>query len=144
MSNVSENFPPNITANVTFRVNLGKESVYLINVADPGDNFTLELQGGLPSDSTLEKISEGEYIFSWNLTETTDRTLEFVANDTRGAATVFIPRVEVCPCQNGGICTLNGIDTDDATVVMNCQCNNCTSIFTTIIHNRWYHSFSFL
>ena len=110
---------------MTLQVNLGKESVFVINVIDPGDNFTLKLKGGLPSSSTLENTGNGEYIFTWNLTETTNRTLEFIANDTRGAATVFIPRVEVCPCQNGGICTLNGVDSDDATVVMNCQCNDC-------------------
>ena len=121
----SDNLPPSITGSAIFRVNLGVESVFSINVTDPGDNFTLELQGGLPSDSILEKISDGQYIFTWNLTETTNRTLEFIANDTGGAVTVFIPRVEVCPCQNGGNCTLNGVDSDDATVNMNCQCNDC-------------------
>ena len=130
---------------MTFRVNLGKKSVFVINVIDPGDNFTLKLEGELPRSSILENAGDGEYTFTWNLTETTDRTLEFVANDTRGAATVFIPRVEVCPCQNGGICTLNGIVTDDATVVMNCQCNDCKSKFTTMHHSSsLYHSFSFL
>ena len=119
-----DNFPPNITANATFHVNLGKESVFLIHVADPGDNFTMELNGGLPINSTLQEIGDGHYIFSWNLFEVTERTLEFTANDTRGAATVFIPRVEVCPCRNGGICTLNGVVSDDATVTLNCQCSD--------------------
>ena len=129
---------------MTFQVDLGKKSVFVINVIDPGDKFTLKLEGGLPSSSTLENTGGGEYIFSWNLTMITNRTLEFIANDTRGAATVFIPRVEVCPCQNGGICTLNGVDTDDATVVMNCQCNDCELESATSIHFLWHHWCLFL
>ena len=117
------NYPPNITADATFRVTLGKESVFLLNIADPGDNFTLQLDEGLPANSTLQQLTDREYAFTWRLFEITGRTLEFIANDTRGASTVFMPRVEVCPCRNGGTCTLNGVITDAATIIMNCQCS---------------------
>ena len=90
-------------------------------VADPGDNFTFGLNGGLPENSTLERTGE-EYAFKWNLHQITDRTLEFTATDTREARSVFMPRVEICACKNGGTCTLTGVISDMNTVIMNCLC----------------------
>ena len=127
------NYPPNITADATFRVTLGEESVFLLNIVDPGDNFTLQLDGGLPANSTLQQLTDREYAFIWRLFEITDRTLEFIANDTRGASGVFMPRVELCPCRNGGICTLNGVITDAATVTMNCRCSQGMYVLSWII-----------
>lgn len=112
---------------------LGEESVLLISVIDPGDNFTLSLEGGVPENATLEELGIGEYGFRWTLYHITDRVLEFVATDTRGASSTFMPRVELCSCVNGGECTLNGVVSDSATITMNClclegDCNNYTSI----------------
>ena len=120
-----DNFPPNISAEATFRVNVGEDTVFTLNVVDPnpGDKFTLTIQGGLPADSVLEKITEGEYVFRWNLMGVTTEPLVFIANDTRGASSVFIPTVEVCTCVNGGSCTLDGLLASDTTVVLNCQCS---------------------
>ena len=92
-------------------------------VTDPGDNFTLRLDGGLPENSTLEKVSEQEYIFWWNLQQVTNRSLEFIATDMRDTSSTYIPRVEICACRNDGICTLTGVVSDEPTVVMNCQCS---------------------
>ena len=92
-------------------------------VTDPGDNFTLRLDGGLPENSVLEKISRNNYIFRWNLQAVTDRSLVFIATDTRDASSTYMPRVEICACKNGGICTLTGVVSDKPTVVMNCQCS---------------------
>ena len=92
-------------------------------VTGPGDNFTLHLDGGLPENSTLEKVGKQEYVFRWNLHQITDRTLDFIATDTREATSAFMPRVEICACNNGGVCTLTGIISDKPTVTMNCQCS---------------------
>ncbi len=119
----AENFPPNITAEGLFRINLGEESVLQISVRDPRDNFTLFVDNGLPENATLDDLGNGEYAFRWTLYDITDRTLEFVAVDTKNATTSFMPRVEVCPCINDGECTLNGIVSDSATVTMNCICS---------------------
>ena len=119
----TDNFPPTITAAVTFRINLRVEAVLTLLVTDPGDNFTLRLDGGLPENSTLEKVLEQEYIFRWILQQVTDRYLEFNATDTRGTTSTYMPRVEICACRNGGICTLTGVVSDEPTVVMNCQCS---------------------
>ena len=120
-----DNFPPIISAEVIFRVNVGEESVFSLNVVDPnlGDEFTLTVQGGLPADSVLEEIAEGEYAFRWNLMDVTTEPLVFIANDTRGASSTFIPTVEVCACVNGGSCILDVLLESDTTVVLNCHCS---------------------
>ena len=120
----ADNFPPSISAEATFRVNVGEESLFTLYVVDPGDEFTLKIEGGLPENSVLEEITDGEYAFRWNLQQIATKPLVFIANDTRGAASVFIPTVEVCACSNGGICTLDGVLNNNATVVMNCLCSD--------------------
>ena len=82
------------------------------------------MRGGLPDNSELEEVAEGEYTFRWNLQEITTEPLVFVANDTNGASSLFVPTVEVCACVNGGNCTLDGLLINAATVVMNCLCSD--------------------
>ena len=118
------NFPPNISADAVFRVNLGMESNYTLTVIDPGDNVTLSIRGGLPINSILEKVDEEEYVFVWNLMELTNEPLVFIANDSRGAASTFTPVVEVCACVNGGACTREGLVTSNATITLKCMCTD--------------------
>ena len=98
-----------------------KATLYL-SVMDPGDNVTLSVQGGLPDTATLEELTEGEFVFQWTLQEVTYEPLTFVANDSKGAASVFSPKLEVCACANGGNCSFDGISSNNVTIVMNCQC----------------------
>lgn len=124
----TENFPPKISADSIFQVTTGTESVYSLSVLDPGDNFTLTIQGQLLQDYTLEVVGDREYIFHWNLLEPTSEPLVFIATDSGGASSTFIPTVEVCACANGGNCTLDGLLTSNSTVILNCQCpqGKCT------------------
>ena len=98
--------------------------MFSLSVVDPGDEFTLNIRGGLPDNSVLEEIAKGEYVFRWKLQEVMTEPLVFVANDTRGASSIFVPTVEVCACVNGGNCTLDGLLTSDPTIVMNCICSD--------------------
>ena len=116
------NFPPNITADAVFIVTVGQESAYIVTVVDPGDNFTLTVLGGLPPNSELESLEDGEYLFLWNLQEIITQPLVFIAIDSKGASSTFIPVVEVCACSNGGNCTREGLLSNNATVVLNCVC----------------------
>ena len=116
------NNPPNITADEVFIVHVGVESLFTIVVEDPGDEFTLTVVGGLPPSSELEESERGNYIFHWNLQEVTMFPLRFIANDSRGASSVFVPNVEICACVNGGNCTREGLLSNNATVVLNCMC----------------------
>lgn len=116
------NFPPNISADTVFNIRLGQETTFIITVTDPGDNFTLTVLGGLPSNSVLEYNGEGEYIFRWTLQESITEPLIFSANDSKGASATFVPIVEVCACTNGGNCTRDGLLSSNATVILNCIC----------------------
>ncbi len=100
---------------------INKESVLHLSVTDPGDNVTLFVQGGLPDNSVLQG-SEGEYDFRWSLQQATYQPIVFLANDSKGAASLFSPRVEVCACVNGGNCTLDGVLSNNSTIVLNCLC----------------------
>ena len=127
------NFPPNISADIFFKVTLGQESIYNIAVNDPGDEVILTVLGGLPANSILEDKGSGEYVFHWNLQEVTTKPLVFVANDSKGASSTFIPIVEVCACANGGNCTREGLLSNNATTVLNCMCSEGKLITTNII-----------
>lgn len=105
-----------------FSVKVGQESVFFITVIDPGDNFTLTILEGLPPNSVLESADGEEYIFRWNLQQITTDPLVFIANDSKGASSTFIPIVEICACANGGNCTRDGLLSNNATVILNCIC----------------------
>ena len=119
----AENFTPNISASGSFRVNLGEEAVYTIEVIDPGDNVTFTIQGGLPLNSFLDELDGGQYSFRWSLQELTNDPLMFVATDTRNASSTHTPTIEVCACANDGVCTLNGLLTTNTTITLACLCS---------------------
>ena len=119
----TDNFAPNISGKGTFRVNSREESIYTISIDDPGDNYTTSVQGGLPPNSLLEELGDGEYSFKWNLQELTNDPLVFVATDTRNASSTHTPIVEVCACANDGVCTVDGLLTTNLTITMACICS---------------------
>lgn len=109
---------------------------------DTGDDtFMLTVLGGLPPNSALEDVGEGEYIFRWNLQEVTTESLVFVANDSRGALSIYVPIVEVCACVNEGNCTRQGLLSSNATVVLNCMCPEGRTTFVpwSFLHS-WFSS----
>lgn len=132
----TDNIPPRISGNTIFQVNLGVLSTFYLKVEDESDNFTFTVEGGVPEDSSLEEVDDGEFVFLWNLQRVSTKPLLFVANDSSGASSVFAPRVEICACENGGICTKDNnllLITGSATnvFVKECLCNE--GIFYTFI-----------
>ena len=126
------NFPPNISGNAVFRVNIGQESIltYLLSVIDPDDTVTMTVEGITPNSSTLINLEEGEYTFVLNLRFIFEHLhLVFVANDSRGAVAMLEPTVEICACANEGTCTRNGLITSNSTIVLNCQCTEGMQCF---------------
>lgn len=101
-------------------------------MSDPdGDNFNLTLMNELPGDTVLEQVENTEeYLLKWTLLEITNVTLTFVARDSKGAATIFSPSVELCACVNNGNCTRDGLLVDSPTIVMNCHCSEGLSYIT--------------
>ena len=125
----AENFPPEIVAEATFRVNLGPTgTTFNLSVTDPnGDDFTLTVEGGLASADVSEvmNVSKGEFLYRialFDLPQLENNPLVFRATDTKGATSTFIPTLEVCACGNGGQCTLDRTGGIDAIVIMNCIC----------------------
>ena len=125
----AENFPPEIVAEATLRVNRGPTGTsFNLSVTDPnGDDFTLTVEGGLTGAdiSELMSVSEGAFLYRiaiFDLPQLENSPLVFRATDIREATSTFIPTLEVCACVNGGQCTLDGTGSIDATVIMSCIC----------------------
>lgn len=91
--------------------------MFYLTVEDEEDDFTFVIEGGLPENALLEEIGDGEFLFRWNLQSVTNKPLIFVANDSSGASSMFIPTVEICACENGGLCTEENLPTTDMTNV---------------------------
>ncbi|XP_035669108.1 uncharacterized protein LOC118411162 [Branchiostoma floridae] len=92
-----DNTPPvfNVTSEV--RATVGQEFGLQLEATDDG-TVTISLQDGTPGS-----INATNY-YTWTPTDTTNVTLEFLATDDAGAATLASPDVTVCSCQNNGTC----------------------------------------
>ena len=98
-------------------------NTYSFTVQDPGDNITVGVVGGLPSNALLVDNGEGHYSLHWIPSEAPNKTLTLLAADSLGASSTLTPSVHVCACMNEGNCTLEGLPSSDAsTVIMNCDC----------------------
>ena len=100
---------------------LYEESILLLIVTDPVDNFTLSVKSGFGNYS-LQRISDTDFIFRCTLDDVTNNPLTFVAIDSTGVSSSFTPIVEICACANGGECTLEGVLTSSTTITMRCIC----------------------
>ena len=120
----SANFPPEIAASAVFVITIGQAFSFQLNVTDDNSNPTLTAEGTLLQTSTLQFVGATLYTFSGTLSEV-DRnaSLIFVASDGNATST-FVPRLQLCACENGGNCTTEGIFNLDVTlVVLNCDCS---------------------
>ena len=134
----SANFPPTLTGDVVFRVTIGQLSQYVFSVVDSGDTFSVGVLGGSPVSSNLINQGEGVFVFEWMLQEQTNVSLTFFAKDSLNATATLSPKVEFCVCANGGECTLEGLlSTDASIVVMNCLCTKGN--FTAFTFFYWPH-----
>ena len=128
----TDNFPPNISASDTFRVNISeRQSVYKFSVIDDLENLTVVLEKGLPPNASLTHDGMGNFTFRWSLKEPLPMELTFVATDSEGATTLLTPTVEICGCQNGGNCTTLGQDPSVSAYVMSCSCPRGIKIIYT-------------
>ena len=119
---VLDRFPPVFTANSTFVVTVGRPSVYYFTV--DASNVTVGVVGGVPIGATLMGV-HGMYTFTWTLEGPLNLSLTFSAMDSYNVTSLLSVRVEVCACQNGGNCTLDGLVgvALGQSVVMNCVCS---------------------
>ena len=103
---------------------MGEISSYNFMVSDELDMLSIDVNvlGGLPQGSTLEKTQEGQYVFNWILLDPTNQSLAFEAIGKEGAVSVLVPRVEICGCMNGGKCKLPNLFSFSSTIIMDCDC----------------------
>lgn len=108
--------------------------MYTFNVTDDGGNFNVSLLGETPDNTEL--VTDGTmYTFRWMLASPDNISVAFTAVDNLQARSVIDPQVEICACENGGTCTLDGVlDLDADPIVMNCECPEgiCVQIFYCI------------
>ena len=117
-SNIA-NQPPRINGSAVFVVTIGQSSAYEFTAND-SDEFTLSALGNLPG--TLEQGMDGMYLYTVNLSSTTNSSVSFSATDSLNASSLLNPQVYICACENGN-CTLEGVWNRDADpLIMNCIC----------------------
>lgn len=107
----------------TFRVIVGSTSSYIFTAVDT-DDVVVTIEGPPASHYTL--IQNGNsYTLNFLVSSVFTYETMIVAMDTMDVASTLNPRVEICACQNGGNCTLDGIITQTSNVVdMLCMCTS--------------------
>ncbi|XP_064385443.1 uncharacterized protein LOC135334236 isoform X4 [Halichondria panicea] len=120
------NTPPLIAGPSVLVITLGQEAELVFSVTDDNNNLSVSLIGGLPINSTLTVSPMNgfsEVTFRWTITEIVDVSLLFEARDERNAVSVLSVQVQICACDNGGDCTVDGLrSTVGSTLVLNCDC----------------------
>ena len=101
-------------------MNVGQRSDYTFTVTDESGSPDVTVQG----PDTYSLTPNGDtYTFSWTVSGVIDYSLTFVAVDSMNAVSTLSPRVEICACQNNGVCTLEGILGIVGNVIdMECEC----------------------
>ncbi len=107
-------------------ITLGELATLQFNVTDSNISFVdVYALGDLPDDSRLSLTQEGDsliYSFEWMISEITNVSLAFVAEDELEARSVLNVQVQICACLYGN-CTTNGIiGMSTNTIVLNCEC----------------------
>ena len=73
-------------------VNINQPSVYTLNITDPGDTFTVSINGQLPPGYTLVQ-SQSIWTLTIALTAITEFNFTVVATDSFNATSLIIPQV---------------------------------------------------
>ena len=81
-----------IEAANTYTVTLNEQSVYTLNITDPGDTFNVSIVGELPTGYTFANTSES----IWTLTiSLTGFNFTVVATDSMNASSFTSPQVYI-------------------------------------------------
>ena len=90
-----DNFPPVIVAANTYTVTLNEQSVYTLNITDPGDTFNVSIVGELPTGYTFANTSESIWTLTISLTSVTGFNFTVVATDSMNASSFTSPQVYI-------------------------------------------------
>ena len=120
------NVPPLINGSDTLFAFVNQSTIYLFTVTDVNDTFSVVLQGNpLPQEEYIFlnlTQPDGVYNFTWTPTSTQSVSIQFLATDSIGAATLAHPLVRLCACHQGAMCTdTNGDGGKDKFLVQRCS-----------------------
>lgn len=100
-------------------MNIGQTSTYTFTVTDEEESVVVTVQGVETQSLTQDGNT---YTFSWTVSEV-NAQVTFVATDSMNAVSTLSPLIEVCACQNGGNCTVEGVLAIENNIIdMHCQC----------------------
>jgi len=126
-----QNFPPKILVGPSeVNVTINTTATIIVVAEDPNnDSLTFTVTGTLPTGYSRSS-NDSSITISWSVT-TTKIDIEFIITDG-SVNTVLRPVINVCACQNQGICTSveenNGDSDDDSNDerfnILSCVCQN--------------------
>lgn len=128
-NSILENMPPEFTVeDVVFNMTVGEVFQYTITATDPDRNDVSIQVEGLPVGATATQ-SANSLTISWLVDSTDPFNLTFTAKDIKDASSELVPKINICACQNGGICYVKPPSSQLTALiftnhyVMDCQCS---------------------
>ena len=105
---------------------VGTDSIYTFSVTgDINMNIIIIINGQttLPPSTTFTS-SGNTFTLTWNPVDTNEEfNVTIIAIAERNVSSMFVPRVQLCGCINGGNCTEAGVlNLEPPFVVLNCDC----------------------
>ena len=117
-----DNNPPDIEGPIEVNATLGEQLLITISATDP-DNDTVSLSiEDSPEGSTFDNVSG---IFNWTVQNVTNLTIQFMATDSKGAASLFEIAVNLCKCRFSEQCDFSEYvgDSSGPIRVVGCNCS---------------------
>ena len=121
----AESFPPNISAPEIFNATVGTNSTYSFSVTGSiSVVVVINGQNSLPANAAFSNDSGDTFTLTWNPVNVNEEfNVTIIATAERNATSMFVPRVQLCGCMNGGNCTEDGVlDLELPFIVLNCDC----------------------
>jgi fibulin 1/2 len=99
---ILENYAPIVTGNDTLFAFVNQTTIYLFEVTDINDTFTVALQGTLPPEEEYVFLNKTQpnavHNFTWRPTSTRSVSIQFLVTDSMGEAVLLHPLVRLCAC----------------------------------------------
>ncbi|XP_078588078.1 mucin-like protein [Branchiostoma floridae x Branchiostoma japonicum] len=119
------NSPPIIEGPISLDVTVGEVVTFSFTATDlKGDPVTVAAET-LPLGAAFEYGGNTATV-TWSVVDYDGPVMSFIATNSRNQTTLYIPQVNLCKCQNGGVCDFGslaaGEDPDGDLRVVACLC----------------------
>jgi fibulin 1/2 len=119
------NFPPKINGDDTILVqpSVPVKYTFTVNDKDSDDMPVVKVVGSQPNGGYLLNIGQHwEYNFIWDVSQSVNISVTFVAYDEHNSTTIFTPQIVICGCINDGNCTYNVPNLLANPLILSCDC----------------------